>query len=218
MRNEIYRYVFDYDFVIPLILSGGKRLLVHCPRDHNDGFYEMTDPNLSLALLEVSHEISDEAATYFYANMHFRGKWCQITAFVKGLSARRRTMIRSVEIKHPPLTKFEFDNGETLELLKGLASLRTVYIAASVFDFTRLQNQLIQGGILKIAGKFDICVHNIYDDVTQAILGPSGSSDGARYTDEYIWSCAKGTTQWTGGDLNRTLTSEPPRKSRRSKP
>ena len=112
-------------------------------------------------------------------------------------------MIRTVEIKHPASTNFQFDKDDTLELLRALPKLRTARITASVPDFTRLQNQLIQGGILEIAGKFDIYVHNTYHGIML-------STGEARYRDEYFWSCAKDTIQWTGGDLNHTSLPESP--------
>ena len=203
VRNEIYSHVFDYDPITPYVGRNGKRLLFYRLRGHSHDFYAMSDPKSFLALLEVNHEISNEAAAYFYGNMIFRGKWHQITAFIKGIGARRRDMIRTVEIKHPASTGFQFDKDDTLELLGALPKLRTARITAYVPDFTRLQNQLIQGGILEIAGKFDICVHNICEGI---IL----SCAERRHRDEYFWSCAKDTTQWTGGNVNHTLLPESP--------
>ena len=206
VRNEIYSHVFDYDPITPYIGRNGKRLLFHRLRGHSDDFYAISDPKSFLALLEVNHKISNEAAAYFYGNMIFRGKWPQITAFIKGIGTRRRDMIRTVEIKHLALTDFQFDKDDTLELLGALPKLRTAHITTSVRDFRRLQNQLIQGGILEIAGKFDICVHNTYE----GIIRSCAERTERRFRDEHFWSCAKNTTQWTGGNLNHTLFPESP--------
>ena len=64
--------------------------------------------------------------TYFYANTRFEGEWSQIAAFVKGIAARRRDMIRSLEISHPSPTAFGSEGAEVLELLSALANLRIV--------------------------------------------------------------------------------------------
>ena len=187
VRYEIYSHVFDYDSIWPHVGSDGRRLLFHGQRrpKYIDSYYALFDPKSLLALLEVNHAISDEAAAYFYGNIGFNGTWHAIAAFIKGIGARRRDLIRNVKIFAPTSQGFQFDKDDTLELLGALPKLRTARITASVPDFMRLQNQLIQGGISEIAGRFDICVHNTCGGMTL--------------------SCAKDTIQWTGSKLNQTL-------------
>lgn len=197
VRNMIYGYVFDYDFVTPHVGKKGMPRFLH-PTGCSDGFYFLCDPQNTLALLSLNRQISDEAAPCFYGMVKFRGKCRQIAAFIEGVGTRRRDMIRSVEISHPVSLEpgFHFDNGKTFELLGALPSLRTVRIVSSVRDFTRLQLELIRIGILNLAGKCDVVVEDtFYDRIPSSV---------DCYRNEYVWRCAKGTTQWTGGDLNRT--------------
>ena len=126
-----------------MIESTRKLWLVVPQLKPRDGFYNVSNPQATLALLCVDHQISDEAATYFYTNTRSEGEWSQIAALVKGIGARRRDMIRSLEISHPYSMAFGSDGAEILELLSALASLRMVRIAASVPDWTRLQTELI---------------------------------------------------------------------------
>lgn len=169
---EIHSHVFKCDY-ISMIESTRKRWLLV---SHRNGFYNVSYPQATLALLCVDHQISDEAATYFYANTRFEGEWSQIAAFVKGIAARRRDMIRSLEISHPYPTAFGSEGAEVLELLSALANLRIVRIAASKPDWTRLQTELIRGGTLNLAGKFDITVHNtVYGDLLPSFsTSPAG--------------------------------------------
>ena len=210
IRNEIYSHVFNYDPIRPHIAANGKRLLFHSLHRYSPDFFAASDPRLFLALLEVNHQILDEAETYFYSNMVFCATPQQISAFIKGIGARRRNMIRRVEIRQSISGSSQFDNRDTLELLGTLPKLRTVHITASVRDFTCLQNELIQEGILKIAGKFDIFVHTSCGGLPPAFLGYSMSTAERRYSADYLWSCAKGTNQWTERNLHRTILPEPP--------
>ena len=208
VRNEIYGHLFCYDSITPLSSKTGKLLhLNNRPRLAPDFLLHIpSDPQNFLALLSVNHQISDEAADFFYYKTTFHGKWHEIVAFVKGIGARRGNMIRSMEISHPNWYAFIFDKDEDLEMLSGLLpNLRTLHIAASAPDFTRLQNELIQGGILKIAGKLDIGVCNTWSDEML-----SGSEPRVRqiYRHRHVWRCDKGTTQWTGGDCARTIISQ----------
>ena len=203
IRHEIYRHVFDYDFITPQAGKYSRRLIFHPPPERYHGFTEKSNPQILLALLSVSQQVSIEAQAFFYGNTQFRGKRFQIVAFIKGIGPRRRDAVRSVTVSHPASLAFRFDNGETLEMLGLLPNLRTLRITASVRDFTRLQNDFVQGGLLKLAGKLDIEVCNVLDDCKLNLLG---SPAGVRYRDEYIWSCAKDTTEWTGGELIRSET------------
>lgn len=137
IRNEIYSHIFKCDY-ISMIESARKRWLLVPQSKPRNGFYNVSYPQATLALLCVDHQISDKAATYFYANTRFEGEWSQIAAFVKGIAARRRDMIRSLEISHPYPTAFGSEGAEVLELLSVLANLRIVRIAASKPDWTRL--------------------------------------------------------------------------------
>ena len=188
IRNEIYSHVFDYTVIMPDGKANGKRLLWRRPGDSSffcEGYY----PNCFLALLEVSHQVLNEAATCFYSNTRFCGDWHQIAAFVKGIGARRRELIRSVEINHRASTVFRFDQDDTLELLGALPRLRTVCITASVPDFARLRDQLIQSGIWEI------------DDTLLPF-------PGERWRDKYYFSFAEDRGQWTGANFKRTLLPE----------
>ena len=109
-------------------------------------------------------------------------------------------MIRSVKIEHSP-SIYPLKIGETLELLGGLSHLSSLCIITLHVGFKQLQNELIQGGILNIAGKFDIDVYKAYNRHPGFIASLTGVC--YKYKDQYSWSCAKGTTQWTEGDRIR---------------
>lgn len=203
IRNEIYSHVFDHDSIKPYAEHRGKRLpLTPSPRSSID-FYVMSDPQKALALLYVSHQISVEAAAYFYGKSTFRGEWDEIAALVKGTAACHRDMIRSVEILLPVRHVLDFHRDGTFELLSRLPNLRIVRINASNEDFTRLQNELLQGDILKLAGVVDIDVYNTWCGQNSTNLPPYCRQC---YRDRYAWSCARGTTQWVGGERIRTVT------------
>lgn len=207
VRNEIYSHVFHYDSITPKNNNTGKLLHLNTRPELDDTFllYKTSDPQKFLALLCVNHQISDEAAAFFYGKTNFHGEWHEVAAFIKGIGAHRRDMIRSVEISHPVWLAFAFDKDENFELLSGLPNLRRVRIAASVPDFTHLQNELIRGGILELAGKFDIGVYNTCNERKLSDATPPVSQF---YTDRYVWSCARGTTQWTGGERIRTIIAQ----------
>ncbi|CAD6592422.1 MAG: hypothetical protein ASARMPREDX12_006079 [Alectoria sarmentosa] len=208
IRNQIYSHVFDFDRIRPVVEGDfRKRLLFHSlPKLRpSEDVYLKNDAQHILALLFVNHQISDEAASHFYGKTKFCGYWREVADFVNGIGARRRNLVRSVEISHPSWLAFDFKNNDFFELLGGLANLRMVRITASVLDFTHLKNEFIQGRILELAGKVDISVYS-----SCCINKPSDSTPpvGQYYKDSYLWSCAKDTTQWTGGERIRTLTAQ----------
>ena len=194
VRNEIYTFVFDHD---RLRLRGRPRKFFQY--DHSHGPYKRLAPQQTLALLSVSQQLSDEAAAYFYGKTIFRGTWPLIAAFVKGIGAQRRHMIRRVEIDGE-LSSFEDD--ESLDMLAELTSLRTVHIRAFTSDFTRLQNKLIQRRILGLAGKVDI---NVCAIISGDCLSDTIPPVHQLYSDEYTWSCARNTAQWTSGGPIRKI-------------
>lgn len=208
VRNEIYGHLFKHESITPFTNKTGKLLYLNTLPKHDDSFllFKASHPQKFLALLLVNRQISDEAATFFYAKTKFHGKWFDVVAFVKGIGARRRDMIRSVEISHPAGLNFVFEKDEDLEMLSGLLpNLRTLRITAWAPDFTRLQNQLIQGGILKLAGKIDISVCNTDIDT---LVTKTKRPVWQKYKDRHEWRCAKGTTQWTGGKRVRTIVAK----------
>ena len=197
IRSEIYSHVFRYDSIMPLSYHTEKRLLLSPLPQRTDGFCGKFDPQHILAILYVNHQISDEAVAHLYGKTTFRGEWGMITAFVKGIGARRRDIIRSVAISEPDLLASPFDDGDTFELLRRLPSLRKFRVSTSVGDFTQLQNELVRRGILELAGTVDITVRNTYGETT---LSSSTPPVRQMYLDTYVWRCARGTTQWTGGE------------------
>lgn len=203
IRNEIYSHVFDYDSVMPLSHDDYKHLILYPAPQETDVCYG-DDPQDLLAIFYVNHQISDEAAAYFYGKKTFRGEWNAIATFIKGIGARRRDRIRSVAIWHPDLLTSFSDIVETFELLSRLPNLRKLRVSAFVHDFTQLQNKYMRGGILELAGKIDIAVHSTYDDV----MLNSSTSIKQIYNDSYVWRCATGTTQWTGGERVRKITAQ----------
>ena len=195
LRNEIYSHVFNYGSNTLWVGNGGRFYKT---------MYDTKYLRQPLALLAVNHQISDEAAACFYGKIRFRGEWPLMADFLQGIGAWRRDMIRSVSIWS--LYDGLDAAGEVFELLSALPSLRIVRIDAAAEDFTGLQNILIQGGILKLVGKVAIDVHNTYNKVALIDLPPGVLP---LYTDRYVWSCARGTTQWTGGERIRTFIKQP---------
>ena len=195
VRNEIYSHVFHYSYMIPYI-EGKANLHLFCVPVHNGHDYlsELSNADKFLALLEVSHQISIEAATYFYGNTIFCGEYHRIAAFVKSIDARRRDLIKRVEIRHLASKRSRFGEDDTLELLRALPKLRTARITASVRDFTRFQNRIIQSGTWEI------------DDT----LVSTAEKRRQRCRDAYSWAYR---TQWKGGNFKRTLLPESPGKS-----
>ena len=203
VRNEIYSFVFDYGHLTvrdddPGCLLRTFRYEYSYSGSHPWGkhFY----PQQILALLSVSQQLSDEAAAYFYGKTIFRGTWPLIAAFIKGIGAQRRNMIRRVEIDWGQSL---FKGGEDLDMLAELTSLRTVHIYALKSHFKRLQKKSIPGCILGLAGKVDIAIFvNINGDGLSDTIPPLYTV----YSDEYTWSCARNTAQWTGGEPIRILS------------
>ena len=72
--------------------------------------YGRYDPQHLLAILFVNHQISDEAAAYFYGKTMFDGGCRAVPAFIKGVGARRRDLIRNVAIMQIDLLALPFDN------------------------------------------------------------------------------------------------------------
>ena len=206
VRNEIYSHVFGYDSIMLSSSDTGKHLLLFPSPQKTDGFYGKSDPQRILAILYVNHQISNEAAAYFYGKTTFRiGEWGAVTAFIKGIGARRRDMVKSVTISYPNLLALRVDNGETFELLSRLPGLRKVRVSTSVQNFTQLQNDLTRGGILEFAGEVEIAVYNTHGDTKVINSTPCVKQ---LYNDKYVWRCARGTTQWTGGERIRKITAQ----------
>ena len=193
VRNEIYSHVFDYGHFMPSSERCCKRQLVRFSH-HSDNVFQRFNADTFLALLEVSHQISNEAATCFYGNVIFWGECHQIAAFVKGIGARRRDLIRRVEIKHLASTDSQFGVDDTLELLAALPKLRTARITAWNRDFARLQKQLIQSGTWEI----DDTLVSFVEKLRQ------------RRRDICFWPWAINIILWTGGNFKRTLLPESP--------
>lgn len=205
IRNQIYSHVFDFDRIRPFVGNLRERWLFQSLPKPSEHIYLKNDAQRILALLFVNHQISDEAASYFYGKTKFRGDWREVADFVKGIGARRRDLVRSVEISHRSWQAFVFENDESFDLLGGLANLRTVRITASALEFTHLKNKLSQGRILELVGKIDI---SVYDSCFIKKLSDSTPPVEQCYGDSYLWSWAKDTTQWTGGERIRTLTAQ----------
>ena len=195
VRNEIYTFVFDHDRLSPCDNAPLCKAFQyeHSPDGHWPWVREL-HPQQTLALLSVSQQISDEAAAYFYGNTIFYGYWPLIAAFVKGIGAQRRNMIRRIEIDWKQSL---FKDDENLDMLAELTGLQTVHMYAITKDFTHLQNDTIPGCISGLVGKVDIgisvftsgeCLSDTIPPVQQL------------YTDENTWSCARNTAQWTCGE------------------
>lgn len=198
VRNEIYKFVFDHDHLSPHA-NWGPCKSFRFELGHGSPWPLANDvlAQQILALLSVSQQVSDEAAAYFYGKTVFYGNWPLIAAFVKGIGAQRRNMIRRIEID---CEKSSFKDDENFEMLAELASLRTVHLCAISKDFTPLQNDTIPGCILGLVGKvdIDITVYTYGEYLSDTI--PPGQQ---HYREEYTWSCARNTAQWTCGESIR---------------
>ena len=156
-----------------------------------DSWGEYLFPELNLALLSVSQQISHEAAAYFYGKTIFQGTWPLIAAFVKGIGAQRRNMIRTIRLNWEQSL---FKDDESLDMLAELKSLRTVHIYGITTDFTQLQNDTVPGCISGLVGKvdIDISVYTSGDGLSDTIPPVQQI-----YSEEHTWSCARNTAQWT---------------------
>ena len=197
VRNEIYAIVFDHECLTPLDDTSGRRCKSFQYEQGQTGPFPWGEdllPQQILALLSVSRQISHEAAAYFYDKTIFKGDWPIIAAFVKGIGAQRRNMIRTIEIDWEQ-SLFEVD--ESLDMLAELTSLRTVHIYGPTTDFKQLQEKLIPECVSGLVGKVDINVSvNVYGECMSDDIPPIHQM----YSDEYTWSCARDTAQWTGGE------------------
>ena len=197
VRNDIYSFVFDHGCLTPLEdAPWGWYKSFQCISGHRepDPGTEYLFPQQILALLSVSQQVSDEAAAYFYGKTIFEGTWPLIAAFVKGIGAQRRNMIRTIVINwHQSL----FKDDESLDMLAELTSLRTVHIYGITTDFTHLQNEAIPGCILGLVGKVDIDI-SVY--TSGDCLSDTIPVIHQIYSDEHTWSCARNTAQWTCGE------------------
>ena len=203
LRNEIYSHVFNYE---DIVVNDRHLLLYKTSNLYDHDFFTKFDPQRILALLYINHQVSDEAAAYFYAKTNFCGQWPEIASFVKGIGARRRDLIRSVHISQPSGIKSLFNGDIIVELLSGLPNLRKVCILTSGSDFTPLQNELVQGGISKTAEKWDTEIHNLRFG-TKRCDSPTIFQG---YTDKYVWRYVRVSAQWTGGERVRTITGHYP--------
>ena len=197
VRNEIYAFVFDHDRLTPRDDTPGRLCKSFQCEQGQSGPYPWGEDLLSqqnLALLSVSQQISHEAAAYFYGKTIFQGTWPLIAAFVKGIGAQRRNLIRTIEIDWEQSL---FEDDESLDMLAELTSLRTVHIYGIAMDLTHLQNNTIPGCILGLVGKvvidisITVCGHCLSDSIPPV---------HQLYSDEYTWSCARNTAQWTSGE------------------
>ena len=197
VRNEIYAFVFDHDRLTPRNDTPGRLCKSFQFEQGQSGPYPWGEDNLpqqNLALLSVSQEISHEAVAYFYGKTIFQGSWPLIAAFVKGIGAQRRNMIRTIEIDWEQSL---FENDENFDMLAELTNLRTVHIYGISTDFPHLQNNTIPGCILGLVGKVDIDISvYTYGDCFSDTIPPVHQL----YSDQYTWSCAKNSSQWTGGE------------------
>ena len=57
-----------------------------------------------------------------------------------------------------------------------------------------------------LAGEVEIAVDNTYGDVE--VNFNSSPTVKQIHMDRYVWQCARGTTQWTGGERVRELTAQ----------
>lgn len=161
IRNEIYSYVFDkkeisivtykqitrkFWLVNPLPkrtedfhgVSDPQNYLALLLAKRTELFHGASDPQKTLALLLVNHQISDEAAAYFYHKMLFRGTWAALRPFIKGIGAYRRDMIKSVEITRTDSIISVFKHNEAFQLLSELPSLRNLRVAITGMEFFSL--------------------------------------------------------------------------------
>ena len=106
-------------------------------------------------------------------------------------------MIRTIEIIWGQSL---FESDESLDMLAELTSLRTVHIYGLSTDFMHLQDNIIPECVLGLVGKVDI---NISVNVFGNCLSDSIPPVLQMYVDEYGWSCARNTAQWTRGEPSR---------------
>ncbi|KAM0799011.1 hypothetical protein BDR22DRAFT_822922 [Usnea florida] len=194
VRNEIYAFVFDHDRLTPRDGSPGRLCKsFEYAQGQNAGGEDLL-PQQNLALLSVSQQISHEAAAYFYGKTIFRGTWYVIAPFINGIGVQRRNMIRTIELFW---RQSLFEGDESPDMLAELTSLRTVHIYGLSTDFTHLQDNLIPECVSGLVGKVDINISvNVYGNCLSDSIPPVLQM----YVDEYTWSCARNTAQWTGGE------------------
>ena len=197
VRNEIYAFVFDHGLLTLRADDRGRLCKFLQYEQGPSGPYhwgEDLPPQKNLALLSVSQQVSHEAAAYFYGKTIFHGTWPLIAAFVKGISAQRRNLIRTIELDWEQSL---FEDDESFNMLAESTCLRTVHIYAIATDLTRLQNNTFPGCISGLVGKVDIdisvnvCRHRLSDTIPPV---------HQLYSDTYTWSCARDTAQWTAGE------------------
>ena len=192
IRNEIYSNIFGCAFYMLDVLSSGKFLTLNPHSQEWVHKYHLADPQIVLALLSVNHQISDEVAPLFYGKQTLRTNWCDILPFLKGIGPRRRGLITSVHIFGWGYDEMRQDCRETFDLLDGITDLRTVRIESGGLNLARYQSELIEFGILKLAGKVDIGVYNNFYK----------SRACGRHLEGCVWSCTRGSTEWTHRELD----------------
>ena len=147
LRTQVYSNVFDYKSINVRTVHGEKRFVwtsfpdlehhfFHTSfPDLEHHFFHTSAPNKVLALLLVNHQISDEAAPYFYAKTKFSGLPGELIDFVNYIGSRRRSMIKKIKIVSDNCSRFssrfssrrKFEP-EVLDLLSTLHNLSTVQL------------------------------------------------------------------------------------------
>ena len=176
LRNQIYSYVYDCKYATPVTTrENGSRLF------WTDHFYE----SITLTLLLVNRQISEEAAAIFYSKTNFKGNMDLILSFIKGIGATKANLLTQIEICHwAPSPKP--DLFRQLLPLKGLKVLRLVQPCKG--NIEAFKQEFANAGILEPTGRIDIEIRMMWTNCP--------ADDRLNAHNICVWNWKKGEAEW----------------------
>lgn len=200
LRNRIYDLLYACERVLPYTDDDGTKRIFLC----NSHFPDTIEPQVILALLLVSHEISAEAASAFYGKLKFGEYTLDLVDFLNGIGQERRSLVKSVyligSIASPSRMSCPFDQARKVIqsdaaifiLLGGLKNLQTIeIISRGTQDFEKVRRTLVEKGIQQLVGHVGISV--VMEILVTHTVGGGCSRDFVPYA---TWVCPRGTAEF----------------------
>lgn len=149
-----------------------------------------------LALLQVNHQISAEAAPIFYGERVFCSLPELLIPFLGGIGLRQY-LLRDISLESPN-SAWLWLHPQTFEVLQILNSLRSFTMKIRTYSFKQDQDDLVHMGIHKLTNRMDVTVH--WERSFRLPYDGQSESEVVELMEDVIltntMTCAKGETEW----------------------
>ena len=191
IRDRIYDFVWDLGQAVAP--SGWSSMFI--PESLRRSIPFDTVPfDVTLALLQVNHQISAEAVSTFYGKRKFCLNPNNLITFLEGI-ALHRNLIKDIEVLEHRRFELRFPS-QTFNVLQTMDALRSFTMRVVTNCLRGLQEHLIEAGIHKVIERMVVTVHSYHGKYLS--YKEEGQSEDTEETVVFTntLTCAKGGKEW----------------------